>query len=429
MERIKTRIIIAVAERLSAAKDSNAKTELIEELSENLYQRYADLTAGGMSEEEAYSRAMEDLGDVSELMEYLRDMENGEAGKSAEHQNREHFNDFFKGMEDVIRETISQTKDAVDQAKIITRDISKKFNERYPDGIKVQIGGFDITRSGRTGAGRPVEVTQLPVDGVKALDIQLHNGDVNVSVLAQDHVEVKEVNGGADDLEIRLSDDGVLYVRQGKTASSSVVFGRGLARTDVELTLPDKVWDFVRINTVNGDVQLDDALEANELNIQTVSGDISADRACCPQMILKSVSGDISGDDMAGNVLAESKSGDVAFSGRFVEVKASSMSGDVELNGTADLVTCGSMSGDVTVEVEVLPREMKVSSKSGDCCARIPAGEGFTVEMHTVSGDLNTDFELVGTFGRKSGSAVYLDGGDRIYSIRSISGDVALEKR
>ena len=54
MERIRTRIIIAVAERLSGAKDSNAKTELIEELSENLYQRYLDLAASGVSEEEAY---------------------------------------------------------------------------------------------------------------------------------------------------------------------------------------------------------------------------------------------------------------------------------------------------------------------------------------------------------------------------------------
>ena len=59
MERIRTRIIIAVAERLSGAKDSNAKTELIEELSENLYQRYLDLAASSVSEEEAYRRAME----------------------------------------------------------------------------------------------------------------------------------------------------------------------------------------------------------------------------------------------------------------------------------------------------------------------------------------------------------------------------------
>lgn len=429
MDRIKTRIIIAVAERLSAAKDSNAKTDLIEELSENLYQRYTDLTADGMAEEEAYQRAMEDLGDVSELLEYLRDMESGETTTHTESHSRDHFNDFLRGMEDVVRETITQTKDAVDQAKIITRDLTKKFNEKYPDGIKINCG-YDSGKGGffweSNRKGRIVEIAKLPADSVKALDIQLHNGDVNISVAAQESVEV---NAFPEEVEVRLDDDGVLYIRQGKTASSTVAFGRGLARTDVELILPEKVWEFIRINTVNGDVELDDALEANRLDVQTVSGDIIADNACCPQIILQSISGDIEGSDMAGNVLADTKSGDITLSGSFVEVKANSMSGDVELTGTADLITCTSMSGDVTVEIETLPSELKASSKSGDCCVCIPDGQGFTVNLHTVSGDLNTDFELVGTIGRKSASAVYLDGGSRTYTISSISGDISLEKR
>lgn len=430
MDRIKTRIIIAVAERLSAAKDSNAKTDLIEELSENLYQRYADLTADGMGEEEAYQRAMEDLGDVSELLDYLEDMENGSGAERSESHGRDHLNDFLRGMEDVVRETISQTKDAVDQAKIITRDLTKKFNEKYPDGIKINCG-FDSGKGGffweSNRKGRIVEIAKLPADAVKALDIHLHNGDVDISVAAQESVEV---NGHPEEeLEVRLDDNGVLYIRQGTTASSTVAFGRGLARTDVEVTLPEKVWEFIKINTVNGDVQLNDALEANELSIQTVSGDITADNACCPKMNFQSMSGDISGDEMAGNVRADSKSGDITLNGSFVEVKAGSMSGDVELSGTADLVTCTSMSGDVTVENDMLPRELYVKSTSGDCCARIPAGQGFTVNLHTVSGDLDTDFELVGTLGRKSGSAVYLDGGDRTYTISSTSGDITLEKR
>lgn len=429
MDRIKTRIIIAVAERLSAAKDSNAKTDLIEELSENLYQRYADLTADGMAEEEAYQRAMEDLGDVSELLAYLRDMESGEADEHTESHSRDHLNDFLRGMEDVVRETITQTKDAVDQAKIITRDLTKKFNEKYPDGIKINCG-YDSGKGGffweSNRKGRIVEIAKLPADSVKALDIQLHNGDVNISVAAQESVEV---NAFPEEVEVRLDDDGVLYIRQGKTASSTVAFGRGLARTDVEVILPEKVWEFIRINTVNGDVELDNALEANRLDIQTVSGDIIADNACCPQIVLQSISGDIEGSDMAGNVLAGTKSGDITLSGSFVEVKADSMSGDVELTGTADLITCTSMSGDVTVEIETLPSELKTSSKSGDCCVCIPDGQGFTVNLHTVSGDLNTDFELVGTIGRKSASAVYLDGGNRTYTISSISGDISLEKR
>ena len=58
MDRIKTRLIIAVTNRLSAAEDTNAKADLIEELSENLYQRYLDLIGSGVSEEDAYSRPL-----------------------------------------------------------------------------------------------------------------------------------------------------------------------------------------------------------------------------------------------------------------------------------------------------------------------------------------------------------------------------------
>ena len=429
MDRIKTRIIIAVAERLSGAKDSSAKTELIEELSENLYQRYADLTAGGMNEEEAYQRAMEDLGDVSELLDYLYDMENS-TSEHTSNRSGEHLNDFLRGLEDVVRETIIQTKDAVDQAKIITKDLAQKFNEKYPDGIKINCG-FDSGKGGffweSNRKGRIVEIAKLPAEQVKSLDIQLHNGDVNLSVFEDDCVEV---NGRPEEeIEVRLDDNGVLYIRQGKTASSTVVFGRGLARTDIEVCLPKKIWDFVRINTVNGDVTLDDALEANELTIQTVSGDISADNACCPQMSFKTISGDIDGAEMAGNILAESKSGDVTLSGAFVQVTASSLSGDIDLRGTADLVTCSSMSGDVGVDIESLPSQLRADSKSGDCCVRIPDGQGFTVSLHTVSGDMNTDFELVGTLGKKSTDAVYLDGGDRTFFISSISGDILLKKQ
>ena len=44
MNRIETKIIIMITNRLASAKDSDAKTEIIEELSENLYQRYLELT-------------------------------------------------------------------------------------------------------------------------------------------------------------------------------------------------------------------------------------------------------------------------------------------------------------------------------------------------------------------------------------------------
>ena len=73
MNRIETKIIIMVTNKLAAAKDSEAKTELIEELSENLYQRYQDLIADGIVEEDALAITMDSIGDVKELLAYLKE--------------------------------------------------------------------------------------------------------------------------------------------------------------------------------------------------------------------------------------------------------------------------------------------------------------------------------------------------------------------
>ena len=61
MYRIETMIIIMVTTRLASAKESDAKTEMIEELSENLYQRYLELTEQGTPEDAALAKAMESL--------------------------------------------------------------------------------------------------------------------------------------------------------------------------------------------------------------------------------------------------------------------------------------------------------------------------------------------------------------------------------
>ena len=53
---------------VAQAEETTAKVELIEELSDNLYSRWQDLVASGVPEEEAYARALEDLGNVDELL-------------------------------------------------------------------------------------------------------------------------------------------------------------------------------------------------------------------------------------------------------------------------------------------------------------------------------------------------------------------------
>lgn len=468
MDRMKTKFIIAVSSRLAAAADSNAKTELIEELSDNLYQRYLDLVGSGMGEEEAYAKALEDLGDVDELLEYLRSLgPDGELPGQDASGFSKGLDEFMHCAEDIVRETISQTKDAVDQAKVIVQDVAKKLHEKYPHGfeggIQLHFGdgdddhgehpedgereegeagqrdviygfGYDKRKGGfftQWGEykgeykGECVDGSVIPSEGLRGLDIKLHNGDVTIHLLDDPQAPVS-LEGDTDKLEVRRSESGVLSIRQGNTASSTFFFLRGLAAADVELYLPRRAWEFIQVSSVNGDVAIDDGLTADRLAVKTTSGDMTVGETNCGEIVFKSASGDLRCTGGSGSVQAETMSGDVTLDGHFSAVRASSMSGDLEISGSAEAFRCSSASGDVTVEACVMPQQLELSSKSGDCEASLPGGEGFALRFETVSGELESDFPLVGPIGAKSGEAIYLDGGGRSFHISSISGDISL---
>ncbi len=468
MDNMRTRFVIAVTGRLSAAADSTAKVELIEELSENLHSRWQDLVAGGMGEDEAYARALEDLGNVDELLAYLESL--GPEGELPRQETgpQDFAGELLQGVKEVFHETVNQTRDAVDQAKSIFRDVEAKLREKYPDGFKGKVYvrfdgdeeagvraeaaepeaapegeensekgwsfsvGYNKSRGGffcENSRVHRVEGTALPSQGLKGVDVQVVNGDVDI--LLDDNPEAEIVlDGDVENLEIRVSDDGVLSIRQGNTATSSFFFLRGLAAADVKLTLPRRFWDFVQISTVNGDVDVEVGLAVGQLSVRTASGDARISDADCQELIFKSASGDLDGSSLkSGSIQAETASGDIQMTGVFGSVRIITASGDVDLDGCAQSLRCGSASGEIGVCLEQTPEKLDVSSKSGDCEIVIPDGEGFTLQFSTVSGDLDSEFSLVGPIGARSGEAIYLDGGGRTFRVSSISGDIALRQR
>ena len=453
MEKMKTKFIIAVTGRLAAAEETTAKVELIEELSDNLFSRWQDLVASGMAEDEAFGKAMEDLGNVDELLAYLDSL--GPEGELPRQEGRDFTGELLRGMEDIVRETVSQTRDAVDQAAIIVRNVAEKIKEKYPNGLQGKIyihvdrdgyeetpqdereaekedkgwsfaAGYDRQRGFFCGSGnsRRVTETSLPSQEVKGIDVQIVNGDVTLH-LAEDSQSDVVLGGDVERLEARLGEDGVLSIRQGNTASSTFFFLRGLAAADVELTLPRRYWEFIQLSTVNGDVEAED-LEAGRLSLKTASGDVNLQDVSCHELAFKSASGDLECTGSAGSVQAETASGDVKLDGTFGSVRAATASGDLDICGSVREIRCSSASGDVEIASDAMPEQLEVSSKSGDCEITMPDSEGFTLQFSTVSVDLDTKFSLVGPVKARSGEAIYLDGGRRSFHISSISGDISL---
>lgn len=584
MDEMKRRFIDAVAARLSAAPQSTAKDELVEELSDNLYHRFLDMTGAGVAEEEAFRRAMDDLGDVDELLSYLGaesgqdagakdrqariDMSDGQriiihtddngpiiinsgAGEKAKPQDGqgreeagagswtdEHgygpsasqsdLDAILAGVSEACNTAIDQAKLALKQAKeaiqrrtTVQRDgrhVRVHFNSR-PDapppheepaphapphdgpepheppppphdgpaphapppppphggpgwefeaelntdegrffaggGPKEKTGvvygfGYDKAKGGfftqwgeyeadagdRCGphfTGEDASMTNnddgtysvTALRDLRGIEVFTVAGDVSIHLSEAPDAGVI-IDGDVDELDVTCSADGVLTIREGRTASSSFFSRRGFCSADVELFLPRRHWEIISVSTTSGDVDIDrDGLDVDQLSVKTTSGDLSARLSRCARLQFSSSSGDLDLEGACTDLHAETMSGDISLRGQAENAFLKSASGDIELTGLVSRFLGSTMSGDVRLETAALPQEMQLSSKSGDCEAQIPDAGPFTMRMKTVSGEISCDFPV----NYVNGVCVYGGGSGPAYSMTTISGDVSLERR
>jgi len=133
-------------------------------------------------------------------------------------------------------------------------------------------------------------------------------------------------------------------------------------------------------------------------------------------------------------VSAGSVSGDVRVAGTTAELSAASVSGDVRLDRVRaeDALSATSVSGDVTATLDAVSdrASLKMTSVSGDISVTLPASTGVELEMSTVSGELESDFELAmrGRFNRRRISA-QIGGGGVPLRVSTVSGDVRLARQ
>lgn len=577
MDDVKLKLAGTVAGKLSAAPASAAKDELVEELSDNLYRRFLDMTGAGVPEDEAFRRALDDLGDVDELLAYLGvepagdvtiDQREGqirvtsssgktvvinnpgegepiiingkpiETGPAPEEKGPQDQGDQQGGAHcdysggqtssselnailtsvseacntaiDQARDALKLARDAIKRRTTVEKDkgrVKVHFNtspggtaqpqeppaapppppqedparhapppppsqdgagwefeaeldsdqgrffagagpkERkdvvYGFGYDKDRGGFFAQwgeyQEGSRAAGGPhfsgedasmtnnddgsYSVTALK--DLRGIEVFTGAGDVTIHMSEAPDAGVI-IDGDVDDLNVTCSSDGVLTIREGRTASSSFFSRRGFSSADVELYLPCRHWETITATTASGDVDVDRGeLDVDCLTVTTASGDLSARLSACRVLSFKSASGDLDLSGSCGCLLAETMSGDISLAGWFEEATLKSASGDISLEGRAAQIRGSTMSGDISVDTEVLPQAMELSSKSGDCTAHIPDGGPFSLRMKTVSGEQSCEFPV----SHVNGLCVYGDGSGPVYSMTSISGDVSLERR
>ncbi len=279
-------------------------------------------------------------------------------------------------------------------------------------------------------AGSTVE-ERVPFKKDGSLMVINVSGSVTIKGWRKDEVEVKgELGEDAEELLVEFEDDDLLvkvvqkkdkrgddyhYRKSGSHLTIQAPYSTSLKVKTVSADVSiEDIRGSQRVRTVSGDLKT--SIEGQEAELRTVSGDLNATgNGKSSKVKLYSVSGTIVASDVAGDVWAEAVSGDIELGAVNVEeAHLKTVSGDIE--------------GSFKLERDA---SLHMESVSGDIEVSLPKNYAAEYELTSFSGD------IAEIFGRKAKSkSKYSPGSELMYkhgeskaSVRanSLSGDIEID--
>ena len=225
------------------------------------------------------------------------------------------------------------------------------------------------------------DVVQL--NGFRAIDIEWVSGQVNVELYDGQGIELSETMMDGSDVALKMEwqvneDKGTLDIRSQPQLMSATEEKRLVVRLPRSLVLHG-----LDIKTVSAGVSVDltdeDTLTLQELDVTSVSGEISVYAANAGEISLSTTSGSISGSVRTQKLEADSVSGsiDLALDIMPTELEAETSSGSIVMQ-LCDLSTLPSP----------LPVEFKTTSGKLSSDVTFTVVEDAAWEFQTVSGNV-----------------------------------------
>jgi Toastrack DUF4097 len=148
---------------------------------------------------------------------------------------------------------------------------------------------------------------------------------------------------------------------------------------------------------------------------------------------VKSVSGEITLDGVTGDVDANTVSGALEAQGTGGKLNFNTVSGDLTLaDGWLERLHANTVSGDVTADIDLDPLGgMQVTTVSGEVTLRLPAEADAQVNLHSLAGDVRSEFTELRRSEAPASHSVSgsLGAGSGQVSVTAMSGRVMLLRR
>lgn len=105
------------------------------------------------------------------------------------------------------------------------------------------------------------------------------------------------------------------------------------------------------------------------------------------------------------------------------ELEVSTASGNIHYIGEARQIHCDGASAKLKLEMKATPETIDIETASGDALILLPKNSGFTVQLHALSGDFDSDFSMA----KQKDRYICGDGACKI-SFDGASGNITVNK-
>ena len=382
---------------------------LHDEVMNNCQERYADLIASGIPEDDAVAAVVESLRGMEDVIgQYRRN------SRRAAQQTPQ-------------RETQTYTARAESFSAPGERDLTFSPDEIHR--IELTLVNEDVELEPSHDGLFPVRwecdgeesISCAARDGILRIE-RLSSASGNARHAANVHVDRSGrgahiyVNGD----EVSMEDSASVMEILGRVLGQ--VFGgmkRAMTSCDtVTIAVPVHAIPHVRMTTTSGDVSVR-GVELAEMDVTTTSGDLEFNlpmEAPIDRLNARSTSGDVDACGFFRQLMLSSTSGDVEVSGRVQTAVVNTISGDIDVHADVERVEFKAISGDVDIAPETEQiRDISGSTISGDIDIDLPQGVGgMAINTHTRSGDVTTRYATANYGPTVSGN------------VSSMSGDITI---
>lgn len=254
------------------------------------------------------------------------------------------------------------------------------------------------------------------------LTIDTELGEIDVQTTVRDRVEVvvtKEAKRPSDILvQEALADFKVTFDRRASGVYIQGKFGRGRnywqrqlnylmnLKIRFQVTLPRQY--NVDLKTLQGNISIDDL--AGEVQAQTSAGNIHI-------------------DNVVGAVRAHTSAGNLRLNGINGAIFGRSSAGNITIANCLGEVDAKTSAGNIRADLATQPQhEWNLQTSAGNITGTLSANIAVAIDARTSVGNLSTDFRVQGTVTRNKLRGT-INGGGQLLKLRTSAGNIRLQRK